>query len=83
MAHWKQNSGVSPSSGVAIEFGIHMTTLGHMACIDQYNLFHSAGAEMLARRQLTIMRAVKRNPRAEKLLIKPLPVKRQGRTARR
>ena len=41
-----------------------MTVLSHMACIDQYNLFHSASAEMVARRLLMIMRAVKRNPKA-------------------
>ena len=64
VAHWKQNSGVSPNSGVAIEFGVLMTVLGHMACLDQYNLYHSASAEMIARRLLMIMRAVKRNPRA-------------------
>ena len=64
VAHWRQNSGVMPTSGIAIEFGVHMTTLGHMACLDQYNLFHSASGEMIARRLLMSMRAVKRNPRA-------------------
>ena len=49
MAHWKQNSGVAPQSGIAIEFCVHTTILSHMACIDQYNLFHSASAEMVAK----------------------------------
>ena len=64
VAHWKQNSSIAATSGIAIEFGVHMTTLGHMACLDQYNLYHSASAEMIARRLLMIMRVVKRNPRA-------------------
>ena len=61
-AQWKQSSAVSPNSGVAIEFVVQLTTLAHMISFDQYNLYHSAAAEMVSRRLLMIMRAGKRNP---------------------
>ena len=64
ISQWKQSSGVSPQSGVAIEFGVHLTTLNHMISFDQINLYHSAAAEMISRRLLMIMRAVRRSPRA-------------------
>ena len=38
VAHLEQNSGIAATSGIAIEFGVHMTTLVHTACLDQYNL---------------------------------------------
>ena len=64
ISQWKQSSGVAAQSGVAIEFGVHLTTLNHMISFDQYNLYHSASADMIARRLLMIMRAVRRSPRA-------------------
>ena len=35
VAQWRQSSGVSPHSGVAIEFSAHLTTLAHMVSFDQ------------------------------------------------
>ena len=47
-----------------IEFGVHLTTLTHMISFDQYNLYHSASAEIISRRLLMIMRAVRRSTRS-------------------
>ena len=49
---------------MAIEFTVQMMALAHMISLDQYNLYNSASVEIVARRLLMIMPAVKRNPRA-------------------
>jgi hypothetical protein len=59
--YWVRMSGLAPQSGLALEFVCLMNVLQLLTTFDQYNIYNSAGIEMLVRRALMVQRAVKRN----------------------
>ena len=61
--HWRTTSGITPNSGLAIEFGLLVEILWLSTCHDLLNPFELSSLELVARRLLMIERAVKRNSR--------------------
>jgi hypothetical protein len=62
--HWIKLSGLSPQSGLAIEFLVLITVLHFGITMDQLNPLNLVSFEMIARRLLMIQKAVKRNFKA-------------------
>jgi hypothetical protein len=62
--HWVRVSGVTASSGLAIEHSLLMMLLHLLVIFDGMNVYNLASAEHAVRRLLMIERAVKRSPRA-------------------
>ena len=61
--HWKMTSGVNPSGGVCIELKHLLEVLRLAFAFDQLEPFNLASLELVSRRILQIMRAVRRNAR--------------------
>ena len=63
-AWFKQHSGINPNFGLCMEFMVHFSVVSNLICVDQVNVLNCAGAELIARRLLMIMRAVRKDPKA-------------------
>ena len=64
LAHYQASSGMSTTSGLAVELKVLLTVLWMLVTHDRVNVYNLAGAELISRRILMIQRAVKRNSRA-------------------
>lgn len=61
--HWKTSSGVTPTSGLATQYGILIEVLWLSMCHDLLNPFELSSMELVARRLLMLERVVKRDCR--------------------
>ena len=64
LAHYQASSGMSTTSGLAVELKVLLTVLWLLVTHDRVNIFNLAGAELVSRRVLMIQRAVKKNSRS-------------------
>jgi hypothetical protein len=62
--HWVRTSGISPHAAIATEHSALFSILSLMICFDLLNVLSLTSAELVARRILTIERAVKRSAKS-------------------
>ena len=64
LAHYQASSGMSPTSGLAVELKVLLTMLWMLVTHDRLNVYNVAGAELASRRVLIFQRTVKKNARS-------------------